>query len=430
VNPRKLIRSVPEAKQVARPNKIRLDPTPSVRGDMQSNTIPAKGSAIPARASGSLFRVPIASIIVSPDRHPCNRSSALTPWLTSAWHPKPIAVVSTAAGPKLVAYQHWLEVAKARGDTHIDCMFVADEDDARLPEIEEILGGGQMTVLDKAALIGEYVSILNRVGLCGQNVQKISGKIGRPVGGTAQAARVLCVPGKTEEARRKWIERALMINRLSPEAKAAAREGGIGDHQRALLQAARQPTPTAQLEFVLASVEAARNPSRKPQRRRGPETPTPTVDETVRNTADIASKSERICTHESEQESMRRVDVAAEAAQPGHLALEDSLIDLHESAAETPPLAGCDELATPTSADEAAFAALISAWRAASATVRDRFIEQVLRETGRDAGERSGGGCDVKLDVQSREKGDAHRRVKIIGLEDQKCFGEQDYETN
>jgi hypothetical protein len=367
-----LIRSVP-AERIARPNKIRLDSAPPLRLNMQSKT----DRELPSRTSSSLVTLPFDSINVPPGRSPYRNG-----FLTSAWYPKPIAVGSTPDGPRLAAGQHWFEVAKTRGDTRIQCMFVTDEDDARLCEIEEILGYGRLTVLDKAALVAEYLQILGRAGLCGQNVQKVGGKMGRPVGGTAQAARVLCVPGKTEEARRKWIERAIAINRLSPEAKAAATEGGMGDHQRALLQAARQPTPTAQLESVLASVEAARKPKLKSHRKPGPETAMPTADETARITAELAdNKSGKIRAHESEQESMHRVDLATDIRQPEHLALEDSLTGPHELPAETQPVVEGHDLAMDTSADEVAFGALISAWRAASAIVRDRFVKQVLRET-------------------------------------------------
>ena len=54
----------------------------------------------------------------------------------------------------------------------------------------------------------------------GQHGEKSAG---RPEGALTRAARELCVPGSTPTARRKFMERALKIDSIRPEAQSAAR---------------------------------------------------------------------------------------------------------------------------------------------------------------------------------------------------------------
>jgi hypothetical protein len=55
------------------------------------------------------------------------------------------------------------------------------------------------------------------------------------------------VLGKTEEARRKAVERAIRIDQISAVAKTAAINAGFANNQSALLAIANEPTPEAQL---------------------------------------------------------------------------------------------------------------------------------------------------------------------------------------
>ena len=63
------------------------------------------------------------------------------------------------------------------------------------------------------------------------------------------------MPGKTPEAKRKYVERAVNINTIEPSAKAAARAGGLADTRSALLAIAAKRSETGQLSVVKALVE-------------------------------------------------------------------------------------------------------------------------------------------------------------------------------
>jgi hypothetical protein len=118
-------------------------------------------------------------------------------------------------------------------------------DDARRTEIETTFKHRyQLLALEEAELIAEYVRILDRQ-ISGQNVQikpatgMPESTVGRPEGGIARAARVLCIPGNTDEGRRKRIERAIRIDLLCLAAKDAARKLHLDANQSALLKAAK-----------------------------------------------------------------------------------------------------------------------------------------------------------------------------------------------
>ena len=72
---------------------------------------------------------------------------------------------------------------------------------------------------------------------------------GRRKGGIAQAARVLPVRGKTDEAKRKGIERSINADKILPEAKDAVKKAGITSRSDRLKIAAEK-TLDAQLAKV------------------------------------------------------------------------------------------------------------------------------------------------------------------------------------
>jgi hypothetical protein len=88
-------------------------------------------------------------------------------------------------------------------------------------------------------------------------------KSGRPEGARTRAARELCVPGKTPKARRKFIERALKIDGIWPEAKSAARTAGLDNIQSALLSIAAERSVEAQLAKVQEIAARKAMPRRK-----------------------------------------------------------------------------------------------------------------------------------------------------------------------
>jgi hypothetical protein len=92
------------------------------------------------------------------------------------------------------------------------------------------------------------VRLADRIGVSGQVVHKSHG--GKPEGGIAKAAQEQPVPGKTEEAKRKSVKRAAEVAGISPEAKAAVRRAGLNNNQPALIEVAKEPTPTVQVAKV------------------------------------------------------------------------------------------------------------------------------------------------------------------------------------
>src|SRR5581483_2055612 len=88
-----------------------------------------------------------------------------------------------------------------------------DEVDERMAQIEKILDHAAMSHLEKCELVAEWVHYAE-AAVSGHLVQKPQG--GRPEGGIARASRALAVPGKTIEARRKFVERAVRIAGIWP----------------------------------------------------------------------------------------------------------------------------------------------------------------------------------------------------------------------
>jgi hypothetical protein len=124
-----------------------------------------------------------------------------------------------------------------------------DEVDVRMAKIEEILGYTTMPKLETYELVAEWVRHAEaKVSVFGQPVHKPKG--GRPEGGASRAARELPVPGKTFGARRKFIERAIKIDCMSPEAKHAVRAFRLDNVQSALLDIAEERSLDAQIAKV------------------------------------------------------------------------------------------------------------------------------------------------------------------------------------
>jgi hypothetical protein len=136
------------------------------------------------------------------------------------------------------------------------------EIDFRMAKIEEILDHAAMHLIEKCALVAEWVHHAEvKLSSSGQLVQNHEG--GRPEGGVARASRVLRLPGRTPEARRKFVERAIKIDGIWPEAKSAARDAGLDDIQSALLAIARERS----LEAQLAKVQEIKTHKAMPRRK-------------------------------------------------------------------------------------------------------------------------------------------------------------------
>jgi hypothetical protein len=151
-----------------------------------------------------------------------------------------------------------------------------DEAGVRMEEIQKTLGHAAMHLLERYALVAEWVrhaeakaSVFDRI------VAKPQG--GRPEGGIKRAASgELPIPGKTLLGRRKYIERAIKIDSMWEEAKSAARAAGLDNIQSALLAI----TDEQSLEAQLAKVREIAARRSAPRRQRSKTTQPGTTDST------------------------------------------------------------------------------------------------------------------------------------------------------
>jgi ParB/RepB/Spo0J family partition protein len=235
----------------------------------------------PELQKAEVVRIPINDVVVRGGRRPIDDDvvASLKQSMSTIGMKTPITVRMIKRGIEpdgpfvtdyeLVTGAHRLAVAKQLGWKEINVFLQnGDDTDARLWEIAENLHRKELNGLQRAANITEWLELAKKRG--GQVDHKPSG--GRPEGGIAEAARVLPLPGKTEEARRKTIERSLKINKIDPEAKAAATAAGLADNQQALLAIAREPTKDAQLTKVaeLASRKRAKREQSHPAKGTAP----------------------------------------------------------------------------------------------------------------------------------------------------------------
>jgi Bifunctional DNA primase/polymerase, N-terminal/ParB-like nuclease domain len=318
-----------------------------------------------------------------------------------------------------------LRAIESLGGTHIRAEIMEGDDvEARLWELAALLHrADDLTALEKAERIAEWVRLTEgRAPVSGQNVQKLKG--GRPQSGVAKAARQLPVKGKTQEARRKRIERAIKIAAISSEAKAAIRKAGLDEHHSALGQIAREKDRKAQVakvqEIAARKAGAQRGVTRGTKKRTSkvkqaaptatsasgepidipaggspPTVPAIGADvaaaEIERLKAELADKTENLREAQEELQQARRA--AASASEP---AVTSPLS----------PAASDDDLEMPATLDrrplsgedQAMLTALISAWKNApelqrafanaSAVVRERFIAEVVRGNRQDNSER------------------------------------------
>jgi len=134
--------------------------------------------------------------------------------------------------------------------------------ETRLAEIATFFDHAHAPYLEKADAALEYFNIKERLNF-GQVVQN-SGP-GRP-GIISQMARELPLPGKSEEARRKYLERALAIARIGTKVRSAAKKAGVARYQSTLLDIVKAGDEDDQLRKV--EEFAARNRDRIAARKR------------------------------------------------------------------------------------------------------------------------------------------------------------------
>jgi ParB-like chromosome segregation protein Spo0J len=172
----------------------------------------------------------------------------------------PITVRRVGDQIMLVAGRHRLEGAKVLGWQEIDAEFiVGDEIDVQLWEIAENLFRAELTVLERAEHVAKYVELIALK--VGQADHPVAGGKQPSDKGISRAARELPIAAKSEEARRKEIGRALTVNAITPEGKAAANVAGLDDNRSALLKIAKEPN--AELQVKKANELAAGKASKQ-----------------------------------------------------------------------------------------------------------------------------------------------------------------------
>lgn len=149
----------------------------------------------------------------------------------------PITVREKGERYILVAGRHRIEAFKKLGREHIPATIAKmTNDEARLWEISENLHRADLSKLERDEQVAEWIRITEKVSA--QVAAKPQG--GRPEGGVRAASREL---GIDEDDGR----RAVKVASLSAAAKDTAREEGLDNNRSALLRAAKEATPEAQV---------------------------------------------------------------------------------------------------------------------------------------------------------------------------------------
>jgi hypothetical protein len=261
------------------------------------------------------------------------------------------------------------------------------DEDERMSQIKEILGHAAMPVLDKCELVAEWVRYAEaKLSVFGQIVPKPKG--GRPEGGIARAARELPVRGKSPDARRKFIERAIKIHGIWPEAKSAVRTAGLDDAQTALLAIAQAHSLEAQLAKVEEIVDRKKAPRRNSSAREDGESASSLTEAERLLKAELARATERQRELEEELETARGMA----SLPPAVDASTNASLDL-----EIPP--GLDHRPLGPE-DQLKFESAMTAWASstelraamvsASPVVLERFIAAVREEIASSASSRAG----------------------------------------
>ncbi len=118
--------------------------------------------------------------------------------------------------------------------------------EARLAEIRSMFKGKAMSYIEMAERALEYHDIFKKRDIA-QSAQKP--RMGRP-GVVSAMARELAVPGSSDAGKRAWIERALEVARMSPQAAEAAKKAKLDRNRSALSEIAKAGEPAKQLEKV------------------------------------------------------------------------------------------------------------------------------------------------------------------------------------
>jgi ParB-like chromosome segregation protein Spo0J len=170
----------------------------------------------------------------------------------------PLTVRVINGVPHLITGFHRLEAAKKLKLKKVPCFVIRGKALARLWQISENLHRAELTVLDEAEHTAEWLKLVEK--LAPSHDGDAEKRRGRPEGPKKKAAKELPIPGKSDAAKQKTLDRRLKIANINAAARQAARDAGFADSQTKLSRIAREPTPKAQR----AAVEAMTNGSWTP----------------------------------------------------------------------------------------------------------------------------------------------------------------------
>jgi hypothetical protein len=172
----------------------------------------------------------------------------------------------------LVAGLHRLEAHRRIGHDEIDCrLFHGTETEAKMMEIEENLARAELTVLERSEHLDEW----RKLALA-KDVQ-----VAHP-GGRQPSDRGHSKTASKHSTSREEVRRAETIASLAPEAKQEARTANLDNNQAALIEAAKAPTPEAQVAMIQSikahgSVESAKHAAMMAVNLRKPSNPKPAI---------------------------------------------------------------------------------------------------------------------------------------------------------
>jgi ParB-like chromosome segregation protein Spo0J len=203
-------------------------------------------AALPAM---KVRRIKIADIVVkNPRELNTTDVAAKAESMATIGMKTPITVRKVGGQIELVAGEERFAAARLLGWKKIDAAFFkGGRTPARIwHHLENLDHSDKFTPLEKAEKLAEVVELTDKL-FSRQNVGK---RRGRPIGVITRVLSNLSIKGKTVEARRRRVERALTISKLPPEVKAAvkAREPGMTD--KMLSEIAGEKTPEAQVKKI------------------------------------------------------------------------------------------------------------------------------------------------------------------------------------
>ena len=164
----------------------------------------------------------------------------------------PLSVRAVGEGHyEVFAGSHRLQAVDLLGWEEVPCI-VMDLDDmlAEMAMIAENVHRTELTQLQRDDQVARWIELAGQRSRPDEVFSQDEPLGGRPEGGINSAARELGI-------NKNDAYRAVQVAALSPEAKAAAREMGMDDNRTALLSAAKQPTPAAQVQSIQRHAERA-----------------------------------------------------------------------------------------------------------------------------------------------------------------------------